>query len=138
MLNMEKEQLFLLVTRAQKGDSAAMDELFAAFYNDVYYFALKTVKDSDLACDITQEAFLEIINTIGDLLSEEHPEQVIDLLLQEQKKALHAEIAQRQEMLERLEGLQKGLKSVEQFSVESIGDIAYRMENKKKLNKSFC
>ena len=64
---MEKEQLIRLVTRAQKGDSAAMNALFAAFYNDVYYFALKTVKDADTACDITQEAFLEIIRTVGDL-----------------------------------------------------------------------
>ena len=45
------------------------------------------------------------INTIGDLLSEEHPEQVIDLLLQQQEKVLRAEITERQEMLERLEGL---------------------------------
>lgn len=64
---MERNLLVGLVTRAQKGESAAMDELFAAFYNDVYYFALKTVKDSDTACDITQETFLEIINTIGNL-----------------------------------------------------------------------
>ena len=64
---MERDLLTGLVIRAQKGDSAAMDELFAAFYNDVYYFALKTVKDSDVACDITQETFLEIINTIGNL-----------------------------------------------------------------------
>ncbi len=64
---MERDLLIKLVTRAQKGDSAAMDELFSNFYNDVYYFALKTVKDSDTACDITQEAFLEIINTIGNL-----------------------------------------------------------------------
>ena len=64
---MERNLLIGLVTRAQKGDSAAMDELFTAFYNDVYYFALKTVKDSDIACDITQETFLEIIKTIGSL-----------------------------------------------------------------------
>lgn len=64
---MERDVLISLVTRAQKGDSTAMDELFAAFYNDVYYFALKTLKDSDTACDITQETFLEIINTIGNL-----------------------------------------------------------------------
>ena len=44
---MEREQLIRLVNGAQKGDHTAMDELFAAFYNDVYYFALKTVKDSD-------------------------------------------------------------------------------------------
>ena len=64
---MERDTLLSLVTKAQKGDSTAMDELFANFYNDVYYFALKTVKDSDTACDITQETFLEIINTIGNL-----------------------------------------------------------------------
>lgn len=64
---MQRDHLINLVTAAQNGDSAAMDELFSAFYNDVYYFALKTLKDSDTACDITQETFLEIINTIGDL-----------------------------------------------------------------------
>lgn len=64
---MNKEQLTELVTRAQKGDKTAMDRLFEAYYNDVYYFALKTLKDSDLACDITQETFLEILNSIGKL-----------------------------------------------------------------------
>ncbi|MBQ3048451.1 MAG: RNA polymerase sigma factor [Oscillospiraceae bacterium] len=64
---MEKELLLQLVTKAQKGDSAAFDELFTAFYNDVYYFALKTLKDPDLACDITQETFLEIIKTLPNL-----------------------------------------------------------------------
>ena len=64
---MERNMLIDLVTRAQKGDSTAMDELFSAFYNDVYYFALKTLKDSDTACDITQETFLEIISTIDQL-----------------------------------------------------------------------
>lgn len=64
---MEREKLVSLVTRAQNGDNNAMNELFNAFYNDLYYFALKTVKDEDLALDITQEAFVEIINTIGKL-----------------------------------------------------------------------
>lgn len=64
---MERGMLIDLVSKAQKGDSVAMDQLFGAFYNDVYYFALKTVKDSDTACDITQESFLEIIKTIGEL-----------------------------------------------------------------------
>lgn len=64
---MEREKLIATVTAAQHGDSDALNELFNAFYNDVYYFALKTVKDEDLACDITQETFVEIINTIGDL-----------------------------------------------------------------------
>ena len=64
---MEREKLIATVTAAQNGDSDALNELFNAFYNDVYYFALKTVKDEDLACDITQETFVEIINTICDL-----------------------------------------------------------------------
>lgn len=64
---MEREKLIATVTAAQNGDNDALNELFNAFYNDVYYFALKTVKDDDLACDITQETFVEIINTIGDL-----------------------------------------------------------------------
>ena len=64
---MEREQLIKLVTSAQSGKSEAMNELFSEFYNDVYYFALKTVKDSEIACDITQETFIEIINTIDKL-----------------------------------------------------------------------
>ena len=64
---MEREKLIATVTAAQSGDGDALNELFNAFYNDVYYFALKTVKDDDLACDITQETFVEIISTIGDL-----------------------------------------------------------------------
>ena len=64
---MEREKLIRVVTAAQGGDNEALNTLFNEFYNDVYYFALKTVKDSDLACDITQETFVEIINTLDKL-----------------------------------------------------------------------
>lgn len=64
---MEKQQMVLLVNSAKAGDTNAKNELFMYFYDDVYYFALKTVKDSDIACDITQETFLEVIRTIGNL-----------------------------------------------------------------------
>lgn len=64
---MNVQQQHDLVVRAQAGDSQAMDALFTEYYNNVYYFALKTVKDPDLACDITQETFMEIIRTIGNL-----------------------------------------------------------------------
>lgn len=63
----EKERLLKLVTAAQSGDGDALNNLFTEYYNDVYYFALKTVKDPDLACDITQEAFIEIMNTLDKL-----------------------------------------------------------------------
>lgn len=75
------------------------------------------------------------INSIGELLSEEHPENVISLLLDEQEKALHAEIQERQRRLDKLEELKQILQRVEHFSIESIGDIAHIMESKKKLRK---
>ena len=75
------------------------------------------------------------INAIAELLAEEHPENVIGLLLQQQGSELKEEIRQRQEKLDKLTQLQKELKSVEHFSVESIGDIAAIMENKKKLHR---
>lgn len=64
---MKKDKLTSLVLSAQRGDQNALSELFNTFYNDVYYFALKILKDEELACDITQETFIEIINTIGSL-----------------------------------------------------------------------
>lgn len=64
---MEQKQLIHLVVAAQNGDGKAMNELFNAFYNDVYYFALKTVKDPETACDITQETFVTIITSLKEL-----------------------------------------------------------------------
>ena len=66
-MGLEKDKLVPLVQAAQSGDSNALNALFNVYYNDVYYFALKTVKDSELACDITQETFVEIFTTIGQL-----------------------------------------------------------------------
>lgn len=64
---MEKEQLISTVSAAQNGDNDALNTLFNEYYNDLYYFALKTVKDEETALDVTQEAFVEIINTISNL-----------------------------------------------------------------------
>lgn len=75
------------------------------------------------------------INSIKELLAEEHPEAVISLILDEQEKTLRAEITERQERYHKLEALRHSLKKVERFSVESIGDIAHIMANRKKLFK---
>jgi DNA-binding transcriptional MerR regulator/DNA-directed RNA polymerase subunit RPC12/RpoP len=77
------------------------------------------------------------LNSIGDLLSEEHPESVISLLLEQQEKTLREEITQRQARLDKLTALCRALKELEHFSVESIGDIAMKMESKKKLRKLY-
>ena len=41
----------------------------------------------------------------------------------------------RQAKLDMLDGIKRELKGVENFSIESIGDIAYVMENKKKMRQ---
>lgn len=64
---MDKEKLPSLVARAQAGDNQALNDLFTETYNDVYYFALKTVKDETLAADITQETFVTIFKNINSL-----------------------------------------------------------------------
>lgn len=75
------------------------------------------------------------IDAIGRLLSEENPGDVITLLLDQQEAALKAEIGEREAMLQKLTALKAGLKGVDAFSVESIGDIAYQMTNRKKLKR---
>lgn len=73
------------------------------------------------------------IDQVKQLLSEEDPGSVISLLLEQQEATLKKEIGEREEMLKKLSELKTGLKSVSEFSVESIGDIAYFMTNRKKL-----
>lgn len=75
------------------------------------------------------------INSIGELLSEENPGSVISVLLEQQEQILREEVNERQAKLDLLDGMKRELKSVENFSVESIGDIAYAMENKKKMRQ---
>lgn len=75
------------------------------------------------------------INSIGQLFSEEHPENVISVLLDEQEASLQREVREKQIKLDKLSGLKKTLKMVESFSVESIGDVAYIMGNKKKMRR---
>lgn len=75
------------------------------------------------------------ISAIGDLLSEEHPEQVIQLLLDQQEALLTEELNEQQKKLQMLQNLRQELKQVKQFSVESIGDIAYNMKHKQALRR---
>ncbi len=73
------------------------------------------------------------IDAIGQLLREEDPGSVISLLLGQQRRVLEDEIGERRAKLERLTDLEKGLRNFGSVSVESIGDVAAVMENKKKL-----
>ena len=75
------------------------------------------------------------INSIGELLSEHDPGSVISVLLEQQENILKEEIHERQVKLDMLDGIKRELKGIENFSIESIGDIAYVMENKKKMRQ---
>jgi DNA-directed RNA polymerase subunit RPC12/RpoP len=75
------------------------------------------------------------IDAISQILKEEHPEKVISLLIEQQEKVLSEEVSEKQDKLEKLRELKSELKDREQFSLESIGDIAIIMEGKKKLKQ---
>ena len=75
------------------------------------------------------------INSISVLFAEQKPENVISILLEQQEQVLRGELSERQAKLDLLEGVKKELSEIENFSVESIGDIAHIMEQKKMLRK---
>ncbi len=75
------------------------------------------------------------IDSIKSLLAQEHPEQVISLLLEQQEQALRQEIALKQCRAAKLAECQRALRQMSQVSVESIGDIAQIMERKQKLKR---
>ena len=76
------------------------------------------------------------IDAISQLLSEDDPGSVISLLLDQQEQVLRKEIREREEQLQKLMELKTGLKSMSEFSIESIGDIAYTMTSRKELRKA--
>ena len=76
------------------------------------------------------------INSIAELFEEENPEKVIAILLEQQKNELSAEVAERQKKIQVLEHMERELKLLESFSIESINDIAHIMKNLKKLRKT--
>lgn len=75
------------------------------------------------------------INSIGELLAEDAPENVISILLSQQEQTLKEEISEKQSQLDKVKELMRELKNVSNFSVESITDIAHVMKNKNKLAK---
>ena len=75
------------------------------------------------------------INSISALLTEEKPEGIVSLLLEQQEMAVRKELLEQQAKLALIEGVRRELKEIENFSVESIGDIAHSLKKKNKLKK---
>lgn len=75
------------------------------------------------------------INSIGDLLRDENPESIISTMLDQQEQVLREELNERQTKLDTISNMRRELKGLQNISVESIGDIAHIVKNKKELNK---
>lgn len=78
------------------------------------------------------------LDGIHKILQEENSGEVILLLLAEQSKKLEAEIADRRLQVEKIRCILRGLKAQETFSMESLTDIADRMENRKQFHKTIA
>ena len=75
------------------------------------------------------------INSISELLAEDNPKDIISVLLEQQEADLKEEVQERQKQLEMIHTIKREMKDLENFSVESIGDIAQIMKSKAKLKK---
>lgn len=75
------------------------------------------------------------INGIFALFKEDDPQSIISILLQQQKSSLESELDECRKKLELVEGIRSELKEIDDFSLESIGDIANIMKQKNKLRK---
>ncbi len=75
------------------------------------------------------------LNGIKTLMAEDNIENILDVMLTQQEKGLREELEKLQQQLQTVQSLKAALKTVDQLSVESIGDIACIMENKKKLKR---
>ena len=76
------------------------------------------------------------LDVIGQMLAQDDSGSVITLLLEPQERVLKEEIGAKTEKLEKLETLRRELKNEDKISLESIGDIAYTMNNKNSLKKT--
>ena len=75
------------------------------------------------------------INSISALFSEKDPKNIITVLLEQQVRSVREELSEAQRKLDLLEGIGRELKDMDNFSVESIGDIARIMKQKNKLRR---
>ncbi|MGL4731888.1 MAG: sigma-70 family RNA polymerase sigma factor [Clostridium sp.] len=64
-----EERNRLIVERCKNGDKEAVTELYSAYYNQVYFIALKVLRNKDDALDALQETFIEVFKSIDKLNS---------------------------------------------------------------------
>lgn len=75
------------------------------------------------------------LEAIKDILESQNADKVLELLLEQQAKALEEDIQDRQQQLRSIRALEENLKSAEKIPVNSISDMEQLMKNKQKLRK---
>lgn len=61
------EKLVEMVLAAQSGEEKGFAALYDTFHQDVYYYIYKIVNDAELAADLTQDTFVDILQKIDTL-----------------------------------------------------------------------
>ena len=75
------------------------------------------------------------LEAIKGILESQNADKVLELLLEQQAKALEEDIQDRQRQLQAIRALEENLKSAEKIPVNSISDMEQLMKNKRKLRK---
>ncbi len=96
-------------------------------------YSEKDLKKMKLICYLRELGLP--IESIKDLLQSENADKVLSLLLDRQEEILNKEISEGQDKLKRIETLRQALQTTSDFSLESIGAITHKVENKKKLKR---
>ncbi len=73
------------------------------------------------------------INSISELFEDEDPGSVISILLDQHEQILQDELTELDNKLTIIRQIRRELKNIDHFSIESIGDIAQNVENRKKM-----
>ena len=75
------------------------------------------------------------LEAIKGILESQNADKVLELLLEQQAKALEEDIQDRQQQLRSIRALEENLKSAEKIPVNSISDMEQLMKNNQKLRK---
>lgn len=77
------------------------------------------------------------IASIQKLIQEEHPEEIIGLIIDQQKAELLDGIREKEDKLKKLDVLSREIRQQTDFNINSIGDMAHRMDDRKKLHRLY-
>lgn len=112
------ENYLLLVKQAKSGDTKAFAELYKMVYEDMYRFALYTLRDREDAKDVVSDTVLDAFSTIGRLKNEESFRCWIFKILSNKCKRILGSYRQKTEELTEIESA--GMEEAEGAVIRSL------------------